>query len=68
MLQTYLRSSEKGDPFRDLSGFDDHTRNAPSPYVHDLNVCALSLAIAERLALEKEWTFTLCSSKPSGIW
>ena len=27
----------------------------PSPYVHALNVCALSLGIAERIGLEKEW-------------
>jgi hypothetical protein len=27
----------------------------PSPYVHDLNVCALSLAIAKRLGLDREW-------------
>ncbi len=27
----------------------------PSPYVHALNVCALSLGIAEQIGLEKEW-------------
>ena len=27
----------------------------PSPYVHALNVCALSIGIAERIGLEKEW-------------
>jgi HD-GYP domain-containing protein (c-di-GMP phosphodiesterase class II) len=31
-------------------------RNAdPSPYVHALNVCALSIGIAERIGLDKEW-------------
>jgi HD-GYP domain-containing protein (c-di-GMP phosphodiesterase class II) len=33
-----------------------YQRNAdPSPYVHALNVCALSVGIAERIGLEKEW-------------
>jgi HD-GYP domain-containing protein (c-di-GMP phosphodiesterase class II) len=27
----------------------------PSPYVHALNVCALSIEIAEQIGLEKEW-------------
>jgi HD-GYP domain-containing protein (c-di-GMP phosphodiesterase class II) len=27
----------------------------PSPYVHALNVCALSIGIAEQIALEREW-------------
>jgi HD-GYP domain-containing protein (c-di-GMP phosphodiesterase class II) len=27
----------------------------PSPYVHALNVCALSIAIAEQVGLEKDW-------------
>ena len=27
----------------------------PSPYVHALNVCALSIGIAEQIGLEKEW-------------
>jgi HD-GYP domain-containing protein (c-di-GMP phosphodiesterase class II) len=27
----------------------------PSPYVHALNVCAISLGIAEQIGLEKEW-------------
>lgn len=27
----------------------------PSPYVHALNVCAVSLGIAEQIGLEKEW-------------
>ena len=31
-------------------------RNAdPSPYVHALNVCALSIGIAEQIGLEKQW-------------
>jgi HD-GYP domain-containing protein (c-di-GMP phosphodiesterase class II) len=31
-------------------------RNAdPSPYVHALNVCALSIGIAEQIGLEREW-------------
>jgi len=31
-------------------------RNAdPNPYVHALNVCALSVGIAEQIGLEKEW-------------
>ena len=31
----------------------------PSPYVHALNVCALSMGIAEQIGLAKEWVHTI---------
>ena len=37
----------------------------PSPYVHALNVCALSMGIAEQVGMEKEWVQANRGGRPS---